>query len=276
MIILNFAHPLPARYAPVGSAPSRPQNVRVLFDLDQPFTPHLIRLLDELIFPRADGTWVGRLIVLPSLTYAAADVLVAELHGRMGHFPAILHLRPRAFALATEYHAEEIIYTQTNTKSGALVTEYYAEEIINLEAFKAEARTRHPPPSAGIAVVAGVVTNAQPRATPTADGIAVVAGVVSNVQPRATRRTHTAEYKLQILAEAAACRRGKIGELLRREGLCYSQLAKWRGEREVVMLADRLARDHAALKRKLGQAEAIVAEQKKLARLLDSRKSDAR
>jgi len=42
------------------------------------------------------------------------------------------------------------------------------------------------------------------------------------------------------------------------------------------MLADRLARDHAALKRKLGQAEAIVAEQKTLARLLDSRKSDAR
>jgi len=56
------------------------------------------------------------------------------------------------------------------------------------------------------------------------------------VQPRATRRTHTAEYKRQILAEADACRRGKIGELLRREGLYYSKGAKWRGEREAVNL----------------------------------------
>jgi len=58
--------------------------------------------------------------VLPSLNYAAA-VLLAELHGRMGHFPAILRLRPIA---------------------GALVTEYDVAEIINLEAVRAEARTR--------------------------------------------------------------------------------------------------------------------------------------
>jgi len=111
------------------------------------------------------------------------------------------------------------------------------------------------------------------------------------VQPRATRRRHTAEYKRRILAEADACRRGKIGELLRREGLYYSNLAKWRGERELGMLADRprgprpnperatldrLAQENAALKRKLEQAEAIIEAQKKLARLLDSRESAAR
>jgi|GEM_PF-437534 len=261
MVILNFELPLPARenerYAPVGpvgSAPSRPQNVRVLFDLEQPVTPQLRRLLDELIFWRKNGTRVGKLIVLPSLNYAAADVLVAELHGRMGDFSAILRLRPRDGALVTEYHAAETIYTQTNTKKGALVTEYYAEEIIN--------------PDAPVGLPA-FVTNAQPRATHTADDSDTVNSRVSNVQPRATRRTHTAEYKLQILAEADACRRGKIGELLRREGLCYSHLAKWRGEREAGTLADRLVREYAALKRKLKQADAIIEAQKNLARLLE-------
>jgi transposase-like protein len=109
------------------------------------------------------------------------------------------------------------------------------------------------------------------------------------VQPRATRRTFTAEYKRRILAEADACRRGQVGALLRREGLYYSHLAKWRGEREAGTLADRprgprpnpdraqldrLARENAALKRKLEQAEAIIEAQKKLARLLDSRENE--
>ena len=111
------------------------------------------------------------------------------------------------------------------------------------------------------------------------------------VQLRATRRTFTAEYKRRILAEADTCRRGEVGALLRREGLYYSHLAKWRGEREAGLLRDkprgrqpnpgrgqleRLARENAALKRKLEQAEAIIEAQKKLARLLDSREDEQR
>ena len=113
---------------------------------------------------------------------------------------------------------------------------------------------------------------------------------VSEVKPRAKRRTFSAAYKRQVLAEADACPRGQVGALLRREGLYYSHLAKWRGEREAGTLADRprgprpnperaqmerLARENAALKRKLAQAEAIIEAQKKLARLLDKRESEA-
>jgi len=109
------------------------------------------------------------------------------------------------------------------------------------------------------------------------------------VQPRATRRTFSAEYKRRILAEADGCRYGQVGALLRREGLYYSHLKKWRGEREAGTLADRprgprpqperaqmnrLAQENAALKRKLEQAEAIIDAQKKRARLLDSRESE--
>jgi transposase-like protein len=111
------------------------------------------------------------------------------------------------------------------------------------------------------------------------------------VQPRATRRTFSADYKRRILAEADACRHGQVGALLRREGLYYSHLTKWRGEREMGTLADRprgprpnpdraqldrLAQENAALKRKLEQAEAIIDAQKKLARLLDSRENESK
>lgn len=111
------------------------------------------------------------------------------------------------------------------------------------------------------------------------------------VQPRARRRTFRADYKRRILAEADTCPRGQVGAMLRREGLYYSHLAKWRGEREAGTLADRprgprpnpdraqldrLAQENAALKRKLEQAEAIIEAQKKLARLLDSRENGNR
>jgi transposase len=109
------------------------------------------------------------------------------------------------------------------------------------------------------------------------------------VQPRASRRRFSADYKRRILAEADRCRRGQVGALLRREGLYYSHLAKWRGQREAGTLVDRprgprpnperaqldrLGRENAALKRKLEQAEAIIEAQKKRARLLDSRESE--
>lgn len=125
MILLNFAHPLTSRHLDeiavlVGSTPERVQDVRVQLDLEQPFNQQVVRLLDDLNISPQQWQSDGWLIVLPSLNYAAA-VLLAELHGRMGHFPAILRLHPVA---------------------GALVTEYDVAEIINLEAVRAEARTR--------------------------------------------------------------------------------------------------------------------------------------
>jgi hypothetical protein len=125
MIILNFAHPLTPRQLEqiavlTGSTPERVQDVRSQFDLEQPFNQQVIRLLDDLGVSTQQWQAGGWLIVLPSLNYAAA-VLLAELHGRMGHFPAILRLRPVV---------------------GAMVTEYDVAEIINLEAVRASARTK--------------------------------------------------------------------------------------------------------------------------------------
>ncbi|MDP9459312.1 MAG: transposase [Actinomycetota bacterium] len=48
---------------------------------------------------------------------------------------------------------------------------------------------------------------------------------------RPRRRSFTAEYKLQVLAEYEAAEPGQRGALLRREGLCSSHLVEWRRAR---------------------------------------------
>jgi transposase len=49
---------------------------------------------------------------------------------------------------------------------------------------------------------------------------------------RRQRRKFTAAQKARILAEAAACERGQLSSLLRREGIYSSQLASWRAQQE--------------------------------------------
>jgi len=105
------------------------------------------------------------------------------------------------------------------------------------------------------------------------------------VKEQGKRRRFTAEYKLRILREAAACKgKGELGQLLRREGLYSSHLSTWRrqqydiakfgglarnGSRKAAELRRKqLERENARLKRKLEQAEAIIQIQKKASELL--------
>lgn len=113
MHILNFSHPLTeAQLAAikqrVGTDEATITSAKTHFDTEEPFGEQVVSLIDTLnITPEA---WQGEawLVVLPSLNYIAA-VLLAELHWRMGHFPAIARLRPVADALTTTYELAEII-----------------------------------------------------------------------------------------------------------------------------------------------------------------------
>jgi hypothetical protein len=125
MIILNFAHPLSPKQveqvaALTGNQPEHINDVKIQFDVNQPFVAQVVAMLDMLAIPPTDWQNGGWLIVLPSLNYIAG-VLLAELHGRMGHFPAILRLK---------------------ATPNAVVTEYEVAEIINLEMVRQDARTR--------------------------------------------------------------------------------------------------------------------------------------
>ena len=110
--------------------------------------------------------------------------------------------------------------------------------------------------------------------------------VDAEVVPGPLRRTFTAEFKRQVLAEADKCTEsGAVGELLRRHGLYSSHLADWRRQRDEGLrpktrgrkgnpqraLVDenaQLRREKARLEHRLAQAEVIIDVQKKLSMLL--------
>ena len=107
------------------------------------------------------------------------------------------------------------------------------------------------------------------------------------VQPKPERRSFSAEYKRRIVLEAAQCQHGELGALLRREGLTYAQIGKWRSADAEGVLGKkrgpvanpnraemrRLEAENARLKRQLERAELIIDAQKKLARLLEEEQS---
>jgi len=111
----------------------------------------------------------------------------------------------------------------------------------------------------------------------------------SEVAEKAVRRRFTAEYKRRILREAETCKeQGRLGALLRREGLYSSNLNTWRRQAELGTLEAlspkkrgpkekkpdpslrRIAELEKAtqkLEHKLRQAELIIAAQKKIAEI---------
>jgi transposase-like protein len=60
------------------------------------------------------------------------------------------------------------------------------------------------------------------------------------VPEKARRRTFTAQYKLDVVAEYDAAPSGEKGAVLRGEGLCSSHVIEWRRARDVGALAGAL------------------------------------
>ena len=112
----------------------------------------------------------------------------------------------------------------------------------------------------------------------------------TEVTEKSKRRRFSAEYKRRIVREAAACTEtGELGALLRREGLYSSHLSKWREQvqrGELAALSSKkrgpkaksvdprdkriaeLERSVAKFAARAERAEALVAVQKKLSKLL--------
>jgi transposase len=107
------------------------------------------------------------------------------------------------------------------------------------------------------------------------------------VDERASRRTYTARYKLEVLAEYEQLDKAGKGALLRREGLYTSLISAWREQRDKGALAaleaaargpkpvdplarenERLSVQNARLAAELDQARAVVRVQGELSALL--------
>jgi transposase len=99
------------------------------------------------------------------------------------------------------------------------------------------------------------------------------------VRARPARRRFTTAYKLEILRKADACTQsGKLGALLRKEGLYSSHVVTWRRQREhgltpktrgrkktaVDLRVKKLEQENRHLASRLEHAEAVIAFQKRL------------
>jgi transposase len=107
------------------------------------------------------------------------------------------------------------------------------------------------------------------------------------VPERAKRRTYTARYKAEILAEYDGLDRDGRGALMRREGLYSSLISEWRKQRDKGALealgktrgrppADPVERENARLKARVAKLEAeaetsrrVIEVQGKLSALLE-------
>lgn len=127
---------------------------------------------------------------------------------------------------------------------------------------------------------------------------AMQSGAVSDVPDpevpeRARRRTYTAAYKRDVLAEYEAADRAGKGALLRREGLYTSLISAWRDQRDKGALAAlgkpsgsapadpgqrevaRLRRENQRLAAELETARRVIEVQGKLSALLDTLATDS-
>jgi hypothetical protein len=124
MLILNFSHPLTDSQhtqieALANTSIEEVRTIRVQINQEEPLEPQITAIVDATNLSSEEWQTLPLLINPPG--YApAAFVLLAELHGRIGHFPSLIRLRP---------------------KPGP-VTTYEVTELLNLQAIREAARNR--------------------------------------------------------------------------------------------------------------------------------------
>ena len=117
MLILNFTHPLTDDQqaqieALADTSIEEVRTIPVQINQEEPLEPQITAIVDSVGLSSHD--WQTRLLLINPPGYApAAFVLLAELHGRIGHFPTLLRLRPVAGSTPTMYEVVELINLQT-------------------------------------------------------------------------------------------------------------------------------------------------------------------
>src|SRR5437764_11398093 len=124
MLILNFTHPIThEQRAQIESLANTSieeiRTIRVQINQEEPLEPQIISIVGATGLSSEEWQTLPLLINPPG--YAPASfVLLAELHGRIGHFPSLIRLRP---------------------KSGP-VSSYEVAELLNLQSIREAARER--------------------------------------------------------------------------------------------------------------------------------------
>ena len=117
MLLFNFSHPLlPTHLDRIselsGDTVERVIEVDSQVDPQTPLAPQVSAMANRCGLSPVEWQTLPMLIVLPSLNFSAA-LLLAEIHGRAGHFPTIVRIKPVVNEIATVYEVAELINLQT-------------------------------------------------------------------------------------------------------------------------------------------------------------------
>src|SRR5579885_1501983 len=124
MLLLNFTHPLTreqcAQIEELAGMPiEEVRTIAVQIEQAEPLAPQIAGIVEAAGLSPEE--WQTRSLLINPPGYApAAFVLLAELHGRIGHFPSLIRMRP---------------------KPGP-VPAYEVAELLNLQAIRERARIR--------------------------------------------------------------------------------------------------------------------------------------
>ncbi len=120
MLIINFTHPLTSEQRAQIEALARTsiEEVRTLpvqINQAEPLEPQITAIVDATGLSSEE--WQTRPLLINPPGYApAAFVLLAELHGRIGHFPSLIRLRPKPGPV-TSYEVAELLNLQTTREA---------------------------------------------------------------------------------------------------------------------------------------------------------------
>jgi transposase len=113
MLIINLSHPLTAeQLSAIAERTGQPADQvwqrMPQFDHQRSLVEQIATLLDEIGLSAEEWQNVPILLNPPGFAPAAA-VALAQIHGRSGHFPALIRLRPMAGSIPTRYELAELI-----------------------------------------------------------------------------------------------------------------------------------------------------------------------
>jgi len=116
LILLNFSHPfsneqLQQLQELAAKKVDRVIEINAQIDPQQPIAPQVVAMADRAGLSSTEWQSLPLVVNPPSLNISAA-VLLAELHGRCGYFPAAVRLRPVPDSVPPRFAVAEIVNLQ--------------------------------------------------------------------------------------------------------------------------------------------------------------------
>jgi hypothetical protein len=129
MLLLNFTHPLTEQQRTqieviTNSSIKEVRTIPLKINQSEPLEPQITAIVDATGLSSKE--WQTRTLLINPPGYTPpAFVLLAELHGRIGHFPSLVRLRP--------LNQQSLRGTRTT---------YEVAELLNLQTIREQARRR--------------------------------------------------------------------------------------------------------------------------------------